>query len=77
MKQLTPNQADAAIRASWPRPYPETLPIDYALHTAECGGTVGSEEDAPAPASRLNGWLAVVLVAACAAVVVMLNGSPL
>ena len=71
MKQITPQEADAITRASWPRPYPETLPIDYSLHTSECG-TVGSEEDNAAPASRVNGWLAVALVVWCAIVALWL-----
>ena len=37
MKQITPEEADAVIRASWPRPYIDTIPeIDYSKHTAEC-----------------------------------------
>ena len=36
MKQITPQEADVGIRASWPQQFTETLPIDYGAHTAEC-----------------------------------------
>jgi hypothetical protein len=75
MKHITPEQGDAITRASWPRPYTET-PIDYSLHTSECG-SVGSEADEIRPAARCNGWIAVALVAVCAAIVIVLKGSPL
>jgi hypothetical protein len=76
MHQITPEQGDAITRARWPRPYTETLPIDYSLHTSECG-SVGSEADEIRPAARCNGWIAVALVAALAAVVIALTRSPL
>lgn len=75
MHQITPEQGDAITRAKWARPYTET-PIDYSLHTSECG-SVGSEADDVKPVSRCNGWIALALVAVCAALVIVLKGSPL
>lgn len=53
MQQLTPEQADNVIRASWPRPYADTLrEINYAAMCAECSNE--PDEDGPRAWMRRN-----------------------
>ena len=59
MKQITPQEADAITRASWPRPYPETTPVDYGAHTAEC---FDGDDYAPRPRmTLLDGVIVIAL----------------
>ena len=57
MQNITPQEADAITRASWPRPYAETLPIDYGAHTAEC-----FDGDDYAPRPRMTLLDAVIVI---------------
>lgn len=50
MKHITPEEADAVIRASWPKPYADTLrEINYAAYTSECAD---EPDEAPRPWMR-------------------------
>ena len=63
MKQITPQEADAGIRASWPRPFIETTPIDYGAHTAEC---FDGDDYAPRPRMTLMDVVIVITLGAAA-----------
>jgi hypothetical protein len=57
MHQITPDEGDAIIRASWPA---RRADIDYSLHTAECGEEWLDDEDAHRP-DAVEQYLAILL----------------
>ena len=59
MQEMTAQEADKGIRASWGTPYAETLPVDYGAHTAEC---FDGDDYAPRPRmTLLDGVIVIAL----------------
>jgi hypothetical protein len=62
MREITTEEGDALIRASWPPRRAAVQDINYEAHTSECGNC-GAEEDEPKP----RHWLRIAaLVVSCA-----------
>ena len=69
MQELTTEQAHALTRASWPRPYTETIPHDYSMHTAECSECDDTDEPGIGIAMTL-----LILAGLCVSAAAMVAG---
>jgi hypothetical protein len=68
--QITPDEGDALIRASWPPRRAAEPGIDYAAHTSECADCDDGYEEPPMPVWA--GWLMVAIMLASSAAMVSL-----
>ncbi len=65
---ISADEAEALIRASWPRTSHSTQAIDYRIHTSECADVTDGE-----PLPEVNDWHVIaVLLALCVALAVVL-----